>query len=85
MPQKKQRETWKKAITDLLAFHSHDISFEKFGLPFVKRTIPFVSKIDPIWLKFDKELFDTNEYKAHQALYDTIKEGFNKLMSDHEA
>ena len=84
-PIKELREKWKQGIEDLLIYHESEIQHEKFNLAFIKRVIPCASKYDINWRGFKFDKFEPEKYKAHAAMYDTLKEQFEALQSQYES
>jgi hypothetical protein len=79
---KADKEKWKQAVEVCLDFHNIPITHEKFSIEFVKRVVQHVPAFDNRWKKFPLNLFEPTSYKAHQAMYDTIQEEFERQTDE---
>ena len=66
-----------------LDVHAVKIQDVKFNMDFVKMCLRVVTPLDHNWTKFPFHMFDKDKYKAHEEMYETLKEEVDRLMEEY--
>ena len=75
-------KVWKQSVLDYLNFHNTKAEHLKFSKQLVLKIIPHTGVKDHRWYRFPAIDFNTNQHKAHEQLYNTIRNQLEKLQND---
>ena len=84
-PHHKTRNKWRPLVKFYLDMQGHKASQVKFSLQLVKHVVKFAGAFDKDWMRFPVESFDPDTYKAHEAIYEVIKDELDKLIDAEKA